>query len=486
MDQNCRDSPEAAQHPFNQSSADLILRTADLVDFRVHTQILAQSSPFFASMFELPQPTPTTHSEGDADDAGSGATPPVVPVSEDSKTLELLLRLIYPISKPRAQMEDPQTMVPALLAATKYDMTLPIDIMSDQLATIIAKSPLQVWAAACRTGLEGIARQAAEALKASWTDSDAHALSFMDELGDMDGISAANYYRLRRFLSAQESPQGESTFAHLTPARIINPWMVIVPDGPSPDPWTPEPVYANLPPTDVTCRSTSRMGQAVLFKAHQVILSTHSPVLRARLAEFRDAASSNSAPAPDSDSTPAPDSGSTSAQGTPSVQEVVLDFDEGPEVVSTLLTACYDAEELRLPSDPHRLAALVAASQKYKMAFVAPRIRASWDTAANFHPLEAYFVALAHGLTGCAEEAAKIVLRTQAGDAYDLVMEDAPALAYHRLLVFYDSCRTVVRERLAEAITSIPEDVPTLYHGTVSTEHGTNHSPLEGRCCHRA
>lgn len=78
-------SPRTSQHPFDQPSADLILRTADLVDFRVHTQILAQASPFFASMLALPQPTASATSaseDGSANDTPpeSDATP-IVPVS---------------------------------------------------------------------------------------------------------------------------------------------------------------------------------------------------------------------------------------------------------------------------------------------------------------------------------------------------------------------------------------------------------------------
>ncbi|EIW58580.1 uncharacterized protein TRAVEDRAFT_20544 [Trametes versicolor FP-101664 SS1] len=45
-----------APYPFNQPSAYIILRSSDAVDFRVHSLILTQASPFFAGMFELPQP----------------------------------------------------------------------------------------------------------------------------------------------------------------------------------------------------------------------------------------------------------------------------------------------------------------------------------------------------------------------------------------------------------------------------------------------
>ncbi|OJT07495.1 hypothetical protein TRAPUB_1680 [Trametes pubescens] len=443
-------SPRISQHPFNQPSADLILRTADLVDFRVHSQILAQASPFFASMLALPQPT--THTTSTSEDGSTNDTPPgpgatpIVPVSENSAALELLLRLIYPISKPHAQMEDPQTMVPALLAATKYEMTLPIDIMSERLAAITPKNPLQVWATACRTGLESVARQAALALKASWKDSRIDALSFMDELGSMTGVSAGDYFRLKRFLAADETRVEE--FGALT---LLSPLSKDA--RPSAPPLPPASFSTDIPFTDVTCRPSNGCVPQSESSAHQAVLSTHSPVLKARLADLRDAASSGPTAAPDASSAPG----------------LVLDFAERPEVVSVLLRACYDAEEA-LPTDLDILAKLVVASQKYRMVFITPRVRAAWDEAAGGRPLAAYFVALAHGLKACAQEAARNVIRVQLKAAYDPVMEAAPALSYHRLLVYYDSCGAVFKKHLVDAVDNIPATVYQYNYGYVSTD----------------
>lgn len=454
-------SPRTSQHPFDQPSADLILRTADLVDFRVHTQILAQASPFFASMLALPQPTASATSpseDGSANDTppGPDATP-IVPVSENSSTLELLLRLIYPISKPHAQMDDPQTMVPALLAATKYEMTLPVDIMSERLAVIIPKSPLQVWAAACRTGLESVARQAALALKASWKDSGTDALSFVDELGDMTGISAGDYFRLKRFLAAEQTRTEE--FGALT---LLSPSSEDT--RPSVPPSLPAEFSTDIPSTDVTCwpfniQWGSGFEIPLKFSAHQAVLSAHSPVLKARFAELRlnAASTSSTVDAPDTTSSPG----------------LVLNFLEGPEVVSALLDACYDAEKA-LPTDLDFLARLVVASQKYQMAYVAPRIRVAWDEAAGVRPLAAYFVALAYHLEEYAEEAAKAVLRSPVKNAYEPTMEDAKALAYHRLLVYHDACGAIVKQRLKEAVDSIPGTAYVYSRGTVYTQSITD------------
>ncbi|KAL1941207.1 hypothetical protein VTO73DRAFT_7419 [Trametes versicolor] len=451
----CTDAP----HPFDLPTADLILRTSDLVDFRVHSQVLGLASAFFAAMLALPEPTigtphPSTH---DTDAASKDA--PVIPVSEDSTTLELLLRLVYPMPKPHAQMEDAQMMVPALLAATKYDMALPIETMSERLVAIISKSPLQVWAAACRTGLESVARQAAEALKASWTPSSAEVLPFMDDLGDMSGISAGDYYRLKQFLAVDKSKEENGAFALLSPLPIAG-----RPSSPSPFPSTvpPSAFSTDLPYPDVACRPSSRSGPDTQFFAHQLLLSMHSPVLKACIAERREASEDLS------DATPATSDSPFNAS------PVVLEFDEGPEVVAMLLNVCYDGEEARMPTDLVCLAALSVASRKYQMTRVARWVRAAWDTAAVLHPLEAYFVALSYGLSECAEAAAKTVLTGPVADTYAAVMDTAPALHYHRLLIYYDACRQLVRARLDEISMVIPEFV----YMTVSNRSNAIHTSV--------
>ncbi|EIW62832.1 uncharacterized protein TRAVEDRAFT_43155 [Trametes versicolor FP-101664 SS1] len=421
-----------APHPFNLPSADLILRTADLVDFRVHTLFLALASSFFATMLTLPQPA--ADSAPSAPLAGTEpGTPPVVPVSEDSATLELLLRLVYPISKPRAQMEDPQTIVPALRAAVKYEMELPVDILSERLVAIIPKSPLQVWAAACRTGQEDVACQAAVVLRTSWIRDDTkEVLSLMDDLGDMSGISAADYLRLKQFLKAEQSAIDEGQLTLLSPPIASPP----APQSVSSE--SPLPFSTKLPSPDVVCRSSSRMGSQTDFAAHQVVMSMYSPVLEARLAELRDVG-------PISE-----DRGSTPAA-------VVLDFDEDADVLSALLKACYSLGDT-LPADHARLAEVLVASRKYKMVAIERKAREAWDKAAALHPLEAYFVAINHGLHKCAEEAARNALRESVVE-YTAAMESAPALAYHHLLVYFDACRQIFKKHLEDISQRIPDSV---------------------------
>lgn len=104
---------ESSEHPFTAPDADLILRSSapGPVEFRVHKCILAAASPFFAHMFELPQPRESCTDAGGA---------PVVDVSEDAATLEALLRCVYPVARPA--IAGFEALTAALEAAAKYDV----------------------------------------------------------------------------------------------------------------------------------------------------------------------------------------------------------------------------------------------------------------------------------------------------------------------------------------------------------------------------
>ncbi len=238
---------------------------------------------------------------------------------------------------------------------------------------------LQVWAAVCqvRTGLEDVARQAAVALRASWkrTEPESEALSLMDGLGDMSGISAGDYLRLKQFLKADQSDIDAGRLTLLSsPSGTARPRYI-----------SPYPFSTNLPSTDVICRPSSQRGPGSekSFRAHQLILSMHSPVLRARLDSLQPCHLSPSAT----------DAGEDSSSPAPAPDATVLEFDEDADVLSALLRACYDCDA-GLPTDLQTLAALLLASGEYRMERIARWTSRAWDDAAALRPLEAYFVAL--------------------------------------------------------------------------------------------
>lgn len=118
-------------HPFAKDSADIILRAADGVDYRVHKLVLSEASSVFADMFTLPQPEnppsppPARHTETDTSPAL-----PVVDLTEPSTTVEPLLQLCYPMGDPVIELD---AIRPIVHAARKYDMQWAIPRMGKLL-----------------------------------------------------------------------------------------------------------------------------------------------------------------------------------------------------------------------------------------------------------------------------------------------------------------------------------------------------------------
>lgn len=75
-------------HPYNYEGADLILRSSDGVDFRVHKVVLALSSSFFRDFpFEI-------HAVPGASERDQGL--PVILLSDNSEKVAILLHVAYP------------------------------------------------------------------------------------------------------------------------------------------------------------------------------------------------------------------------------------------------------------------------------------------------------------------------------------------------------------------------------------------------------
>jgi hypothetical protein len=72
---------------FDVPDANFIIRSSDLVDFRVHKPVLAMASPFFKDLLSLPQPSDSESVDG----------LPVVQLSEDSELLNSLVSMLYPV-----------------------------------------------------------------------------------------------------------------------------------------------------------------------------------------------------------------------------------------------------------------------------------------------------------------------------------------------------------------------------------------------------
>ncbi|KAI0269682.1 hypothetical protein BGY98DRAFT_285047, partial [Russula aff. rugulosa BPL654] len=96
---------------FDVPDANLIIRSSDLVNFRVHKPVLAMASPVFKDLLSLPQPP-----DGESVDGL-----PVVQLSEDSDLLKTLVSMLYPLHPviPKSY----EKVLYLLAACQKYEMT---------------------------------------------------------------------------------------------------------------------------------------------------------------------------------------------------------------------------------------------------------------------------------------------------------------------------------------------------------------------------
>jgi len=153
------ETPRNADSPFDPAShtPDVILRSSDNVDFYVMKSFLAFSSPeVFGGMFTLPQTQPDIPSP-------SGLN--IVPVTEDSKALRILLLYCYPLDQQDDEFNNVGDIARAISAARKYAMDFTEKkiekMLSSKTSSLLDKNPLHVYAVACRYGLEKLGRAAA-------------------------------------------------------------------------------------------------------------------------------------------------------------------------------------------------------------------------------------------------------------------------------------------------------------------------------------
>ncbi|KAL6300865.1 hypothetical protein BKA93DRAFT_500853 [Sparassis latifolia] len=113
-------------------------------------------------MFSLPQPPTGDDQSGDTQaqcglESRDGL--PVIPMAEDSRTVEKLLRICYPGRHPA--IDDLMTLRTLLAAATKYVMDEVTEVLRDALCAFAQTMPLQVYAIAIQYRFEKETREAA-------------------------------------------------------------------------------------------------------------------------------------------------------------------------------------------------------------------------------------------------------------------------------------------------------------------------------------
>ncbi|KAH9027761.1 hypothetical protein EDB84DRAFT_1563314 [Lactarius hengduanensis] len=176
--------------PFDHADADTILRSSDQVDFPVYRIILSTSSSFFKSMFSLPQPKASVSEKQN----------PVIDLTENSKTISILLTVIYPIVSAATEPESLDDMIDALVAAKKYDMAAVSQRLIQRFteSKVVRDSPVEAFCAAYSHELGEAARVAAKA-------SLKHRLN-LDIIGDklpyLNGSALHQLWKFHRACSA--------------------------------------------------------------------------------------------------------------------------------------------------------------------------------------------------------------------------------------------------------------------------------------------
>ncbi|KAH8093878.1 hypothetical protein BXZ70DRAFT_368368 [Cristinia sonorae] len=135
-------------HPFHDADADVVLRSACGVEFAVHKIILCKASSVFSDMFSLP---------------GQGKIGveaiPIVDLTEEYKTLFLMLSYCYPTEEPA--LEDIGTIYRLLEVMRKYAMDGLQQRVARRLEPFATSEPVRVFVVASCFGFERLARAAA-------------------------------------------------------------------------------------------------------------------------------------------------------------------------------------------------------------------------------------------------------------------------------------------------------------------------------------
>ncbi|KAJ7064095.1 hypothetical protein C8F01DRAFT_1022197 [Mycena amicta] len=145
--------PPLPGFPFNDPNADIILRSSDNIDFRVHQIILSIASPVFRDMFALPRATNPSPTSTDLEK--------VVQMGESSTVLHDILRFWYPGAQPSIQSISQLSDI-IQLTIGKYDMQMLVPMAQVFLTKYLTTDPLTVFAVAMRFGWEDSAHAAAQ------------------------------------------------------------------------------------------------------------------------------------------------------------------------------------------------------------------------------------------------------------------------------------------------------------------------------------
>ncbi|KAI0730800.1 hypothetical protein C8Q76DRAFT_716263, partial [Earliella scabrosa] len=361
-------------------------------------------------------------------------------------------------------------------------MEWPVALLTKDLLAIVPQAPLKVWAVAARVGLEDVAHKAASEIRSRGTDSKTRLELLKTMLAEtglqtLEGVLAGDYFRLREFIRSLSDELSmkllhPSPFPHLTSTLLSGFMEAFQPeDAKLPHAWgssgsrpslsiSKHPITSYKPPSKPHPDVAVKCRDGTCIQAHRIVLDMHSFPLKPMSIPM----------SPPSDPTTEVRPTGHHRGGLHSQTLPVIDLDLKLATLRMLLQVCYEGEE-GLPSDLSSLASVMVAADKHGMHKVLRAARRHWDEMMEKQPLEAYFVAVRHDLTSNARNAAKAVLEKPLDGLYVSCMEAAPALVYHRLLVYYANSALAVSVAFENAAIEWNSKTASLSNHTHSHSH---------------
>lgn len=386
---------KVAPYPFDDKSADLVLRSSDKVHFYVYKAILSYASGFFRDLFSLGQ-SPVEDTKPDS--------APILDIAEHSVTLEQVLLWCYPVS--HSEPKTLSTVRSILAVAVKYDMTGVVSHMHRPLSDLRTVLPSQVFSIACTHCFSDIAADAAEVLKgkygnrATTQDTEWHdTIPYAIYTQEISSIRAASFLRLLHFVRDGTKP---SDFCRPSQSEIASESEVY---------W---PVRIDHPDGDLVIRS--QLDLSIDFRVHRQIIAFSSPVLKAMI--------------------------QTDCIHTTNVSEgsdelPLLELPEGSTILGLLLRSCYPSDGLDSSNfDPSYIPLFAEAGKKYGVERAITFCRERLAELTFKEPFRAYYLAIRCDWKMEAREAAVHLSQLCAEDEYHSSMENLDTEFYYPLLRF--------------------------------------------------
>lgn len=364
-----------AESPFDDLTANIVLRTSDNVDFYVYKEILKVASSFFQTLFSLPQPTPVPSSDSThtTQDEFSPEGLPIIPVPEASSALDHILRICYPRRNPE-RLSSLVLAEQVLIAALKYEIETAIDIAKEDFRSLGSDSPAQVYMISCKHNFEDEARLAADLLRQQYDlanlnrpipgDTDFVRIGLEVYSDDYGRFPAVYLYRLLRHICfgdvtsfCDASEQGGHSPGSEDPRRL---------------PPELEDLFVDYP-ADIFLQSSD----GIIIPAHKVILRAASATSILSLSEATTCPRQNEIP--------------------------VVSLQHSSYLLTQLVLACYplfsDLIHIHQADDDMRLFHI---AQSYNMHGVASIAKSRWLSNTASDPITTYIVS---SLNGWAKEA---------------------------------------------------------------------------------